>query len=250
MTTTKPFLIQKKSVWEVYKLVKANQGAAGVDEVSITEFESKLKDNLYKVWNRMSSGSYFPPPVRTVAIPKKGGGERTLGIPTVGDRVAQMVVKMHLEPEIEPYFHNDSYGYRPGKSALQAIAVTRKRCWQFDWVLEFDIKGAFDNIDHALLLKALRKHTATPWVLLYVERWLTAPYELETGELVERRKGTPQGGVISPLLANLFLHYVFDKWMERFYPQHPFCRYADGTPEQAQNKWGASPLTPIVHTGV
>jgi len=227
MTTTKPFSIPKQKVWEAYKLVKANQGAGGVDDVSIAEFECKLKDNLYKIWNRMSSGSYFPPPVRVVAIPKKGGGERILGVPTVGDRVAQMVAKMHLEPELEPYFHKDSYGYRPGKSALEAIAVTRKRCWQYDWVLEFDIRGAFDNIDHELLMKALRKHTTCPWLLLYIERWLKAPFELVDGELVERDKGTPQGGVVSPLLMNLFMHYVFDKWMERNNPQRPFCRYAD-----------------------
>jgi RNA-directed DNA polymerase len=227
MAKTKPFAIPKQKVWEAYKLVKANQGAAGVDEVSIAEFEIKLKDNLYKIWNRMSSGGYFPPPVRRVAIPKKQGGERTLGIPTVGDRIAQMVAKLHLEPELEPYFHKDSYGYRPGKSALDAIAVTRKRCWQYDWVLEFDIKGAFDNIDHELLLKALRKHSSCPWLLLYTERWLKAPFEQEDGELVEREKGTPQGGVVSPLLANLFLHYVFDKWMVRNNAHLPFCRYAD-----------------------
>lgn len=227
MTTTKPFAISKKKVREAYQLVRANWGASGVDEVSITQFDQKLKDNLYKIWNRMSSGSYFPPPVRTVAIPKKSGGERTLGIPTVGDRVAQMVAKMYFEPELEPHFHEDSYGYRPGKSALDALAVTRQRCWQYDWVLEFDIKGAFDNIDHELLMKAVRKHTSCSWLLLYIERWLKAPFMQADGELVLRERGTPQGGVVSPLLANLFLHYVFDKWMERNHPVHPFCRYAD-----------------------
>ena len=227
MKRAKPYEISKKVVWEAWKQVKANHGAAGVDEESVSDFEKNVKDNLYKIWNRMSSGSYFPPPVRTVEIPKKSGGERLLGIPTVADRVAQMVAKMYLEPVLEPNFHQDSYGYRPGKSAIQAVEVTRRRCWKYDWVLEFDIKGLFDNIDHDLLMKAVRKHTDCKWMLLYIERWLKAPFQGEDGILVERTKGTPQGGVISPLLANLFLHYVFDKWMERNYPQVPFCRYAD-----------------------
>jgi len=223
----KPFEISRKVVWEAWKRVKANHGAAGVDEESISDFEKDLKNNLYKIWNRMSSGCYFPPAVRTVGIPKKQGGERELGIPTVSDRVAQMVAKMYLEPILEPNFHQDSYGYRPGKSAIQAVEVTRRRCWKYDWVLEFDIKGLFDNIDQDLLMRAVRKHTDCKWVLLYIERWLKAPFQGEEGIMVERTKGTPQGGVISPLLANLFLHYVFDKWMERNYPQVPFCRYAD-----------------------
>jgi len=223
----KPYEISKKVVWKAWKQVKTNHGAAGVDEESVSDFEKNVKNNLYKIWNRMSSGSYFPPPVRTVEIPKKSGGERLLGIPTVADRVAQMVAKMYLEPVLEPNFHQDSYGYRPGKSAIQAVEVTRRRCWKYDWVLEFDIKGLFDNIDHDLLMKAVRKHTDCKWMLLYIERWLKAPFQGEDGILVERTKGTPQGGVISPLLANLFLHYVFDKWMERNYPQVPFCRYAD-----------------------
>ena len=227
MKRAKPYEISKKVVWEAWKQVKANHGAAGVDEESVSDFEKNVKDNLYKIWNRMSSGSYFPPPVRTVEIPKKSGGERLLGIPTVADRVAQMVAKMYLEPVLEPNFHQDSYGYRPGKSAIQAVEVTRRRCWKYDWVLEFDIKGLFDNIDHDLLMKAVRKHTDCKWMLLYIERWLKAPFQKEDGALVERTKGTPQGGVISPLLANLFLHYVFDKWMERNYSQVPFCRYAD-----------------------
>ena len=214
-------------VWEAWKRVKANHGAAGVDEESIADFEKDLKDNLYKIWNRMSSGCYFPPAVRAVGIPKKDGRVRLLGIPTVADRVAQMVAKMYFEPVLEPNFHQDSYGYRLRKSAIQAVEVTRRRCWKYDWVLEFDIKGLFDNIDHDLLMRAVRKHTDCKWMLLYIERWLKAPFQGEEGVEVERTKGTPQGGVISPLLANLFLHYVFDKWMERNYPQVPFCRYAD-----------------------
>lgn len=227
MKKAKPFEISKKVVWEAWKRVKANHGAAGVDEESIADFEKDLKDNLYKIWNRMSSGCYFPPAVRAVGIPKKDGRVRLLGIPTVADRVAQMVAKMYFEPVLEPNFHQDSYGYRLRKSAIQAVEVTRRRCWKYDWVLEFDIKGLFDNIDHDLLMRAVRKHTDCKWMLLYIERWLKAPFQGEEGVEVERTKGTPQGGVISPLLANLFLHYVFDKWMERNYPQVPFCRYAD-----------------------
>jgi len=176
----------------------------------------------------MSSGSYFPPPVRTVLIPKKEvGQQRQLGVPTVSDRIAQMVVKLYLEPEIEPHFHSDSYGYRPGKSALEAVGAARDRCWQHKWALDLDIKGFFDNLDHALVLRAVRKHTASRWILLYIERWLKAPVQQQDGTLVYRKKGTPQGSVISPLLANLFLHYGFDEWMTRNYPQVPFERYAD-----------------------
>ena len=224
---TKPYQISKHLVWEAYQRVKANKGAAGVDGESLQAFEAKLKDNLYKLWNRLSSGSYFPPPVRGVSIPKKSGGVRMLGIPTVADRIAQSVVKMVLEPILEPVFHEDSYGYRPGRSAHDAIAVVRKRNWEYNWVVEFDIKGLFDNIDHELLLRALRKHCQTPWVLLYVERWLKAPMETPEGELIERTKGTPQGGVVSPLLANLFLHYAFDRWVSENLPGVPFCRYSD-----------------------
>ena len=224
---TKPYQISKHLVWEAYQRVKANKGAAGVDGESLQAFEAKLKDNLYKIWNRLSSGSYFPPPVKGVSIPKKSGGVRMLGVPTVGDRVAQSVVKMVLEPILEPVFHEDSYGYRPGRSAHDAIAVVRKRNWEYNWVVEFDIKGLFDNIDHELLLRALRKHCQTPWVLLYVERWLKAPMETPEGELIERTKGTPQGGVVSPLLANLFLHYAFDRWVSENLPGVPFCRYSD-----------------------
>jgi RNA-directed DNA polymerase len=223
----KPFLISKNAVVEAWKRVKANRGAAGIDEESIGDFERKLRDNLYRIWNRMSSGSYVAPPVRVVAIPKAGGGERKLGIPTVADRVAQMVVKMQLEPSIDPLFHDDSYGYRPFKSAHAAIGRTRERCWRQDWVIDLDIKGFFDNIPHELMMRAVRKHAPDKWVVLYVERWLKAPAQDQEGNLIVREKGTPQGGVISPLLANLFLHYAFDRWMAQHYPQNPFARYAD-----------------------
>jgi len=276
LNTTKPFTISKALVMKAFKLVKANDGVAGVDQQSIESFEEDLKDNLYKLWNRLSSGSYFPAAVKAVAIPKKGGGERILGIPTVSDRIAQMVVKLVFEPLVEPYFYPDSYGYRPEKSALDAIGITRKRCWQSNWILEFDIrplrklayreefegdtehrtaayksvredsstgstyklplevefpkrsiKGLFDNIPHELLLKAVRKHTDNKWVILYIERWLKAPMQLPNGDISIRTKGTPQGGVISPVLSNLFLHYVFDDWMKRHYPTLKWCRYAD-----------------------
>jgi len=227
LSATKAFVISKQLVVEAFKAVKANAGAAGVDRQSIEDFEKDLKDNLYKIWNRMSSGSYFPPPVKAVAIPKKNGGQRILGVPTVADRVAQMVVKMTFEPAVESIFLADSYGYRPGKSALDAVGVTRERCWRYGWVLEFDIKGLFDNIDHELLLRAVRKHTECKWVILYVERWLKAPLQLADGTLVERTRGTPQGGVVSPVLANLFLHYAFDLWMGRTFRNAPWCRYAD-----------------------
>lgn len=227
MKTTKPFDISKHDVVKAWEMVKANKGARGVDGETIEQFESDLKGNLYKLWNRLSSGSYFPPAVKTVAIPKQTGGKRKLGIPSVSDRVAQMVVKLHFEPLVEPYFHADSYGYRPNKSAHQAVEVTRRRCWRQDWVLEFDIKGLFDNIDHELLMKAVRKHTDNRWLLLYIGRWLKAPIQLEEGTLLNRERGVPQGGVISPVLSNLFMHYAFDKWMERSFPDKAFCRYAD-----------------------
>ena len=225
--TNKPFNIDKRLVYEAYKAVKANRGAAGVDEQTIEQFEADLSGNLYKIWNRMSSGTYFPPPVRAVPIPKKSGGERILGVPTVADRVAQMVVKQVIEPTLEPIFLADSYGYRPKKSALDAIGATRERCWKYDWVLEFDIRGLFDNIDHELLWRAVRKHITCKWALLYIERWLKAPMVMEDGTTIERNCGTPQGGVVSPILANLFLHYAFDAWMARTHPDLPWCRYAD-----------------------
>ncbi len=227
MSKTKPFAIPKQDVWQAYLRVKRNQGAAGVDNQSIADFEVKLKDNLYKLWNRMSSGSYFPPPVKTVAIPKKDGGQRYLGIPTVADRIAQMVVTMHLEPHFEPRFDQDSYGYRPNKSALDAVGQCRQRCWKRDWVIDLDIKGFFDNIDHELLILALEKHSIDRWIMLHVKHWLRAPAQLADGSLQPRTTGTPQGGVVSPLLANIFLHYVFDKWIRKQHPNVQFERYAD-----------------------
>ena len=227
MDKAKPFSISKAIVWEAYQRVKANGGAAGVDRQSIKDFEVNLKGNLYKLWNRMASGSYFPAPVRRVEIPKSGGGTRALGIPTVSDRIAQMVVKLVLEPEVEPHFHPDSYGYRPGRAATEAVGVARRRCWHFDWVVDLDIRAFFDSMDHELLMRAVRKHASCQWVVLYIERWLKAPVQLEDGAVQARDRGTPQGGVISPLLANLFLHYAFDRWMQRNHPDKPFERYAD-----------------------
>ena len=225
-TTNKPFSIDKRRVYEAYKAVKSNGGGAGVDRQTIEQFDADLGGNLYKIWNRMSSGTYYPPPVLAVSIPKKNGGQRILGVPTVSDRIAQMVVKQLIEPDLDPIFLPNSYGYRRRKSALDAVGVTRERCWKYDWVLEFDIKGLFDNIDHELLLSAVRKHVKCKWALLYIERWLTAPME-QDGNRIERTRGTPQGGVVSPILSNLFLHYTFDLWMKRTHPDLPWCRYAD-----------------------
>lgn len=227
MEKTKPFNIPKRLVMYAFRLIKANAGAAGVDEQSIADFEKRLKDNLYKIWNRMSSGSYFPPPVKAVPIPKKTTGVRILGVPTVADRIAQMVVKLTFEPKVEPYFLSDSYGYRPNKSALDAVGITRQRCWHYDWLVEYDIKGLFDNLDHSLLLKAVKKHTDNKMELLYIERWLKTPMQMPDGSLQEKTRGTMQGGVISPVLSNLFLHYVFDVWMQRNHPAKLWCRYAD-----------------------
>jgi RNA-directed DNA polymerase len=227
LSTTKPFVISKDLVVTAYRLVRANAGSAGVDQQTLKDFDMNLKNNLYKIWNRMSSGNYFPPAVRAVSIPKKTGGERILGVPTVSDRIAQMVVKLTFEPHVEPHFHADSYGYRPARSALDAVGVTRQRCWKSDWVLEFDIKGLFDNIDHDLLMKAVRKHTDNKWVILYIERWLGSPMQMPDGTCISRPKGVPQGGVISPVLSNLFLHYTFDMFMSRNFSQVKWCRYAD-----------------------
>ena len=224
----KPFEISKWEVWEAYRQVKANQGAPGVDRVTIKEFETDLKNNLYRIWNRMSSGSYFPPPVKAVEIPKShGGGVRVLGVPTVADRIAQTVAARRLEAKVEPIFHPDSYGYRPGRSALDAVAACRRRCWMRDWVIDLDVQAFFDSVPWDLMVKAVAAHTTDPWVLLYVKRWLAAPLALADGTLQQRERGTPQGSAISPVLANLFMHYAFDAWMAREFPSVWFERYAD-----------------------
>lgn len=223
----KSFEISKWEVWEAYQRVRVNKGGPGVDGVTIEAFEEDLAGNLYRIWNRMSSGSYFPPPVRAVPIPKAGGGVRVLGVPTVADRVAQTVVANRLERVVEPMFHDDSYGYRPGRSALDAVAVARTRCWERDWVLDLDIRAFFDSVDHELLLKAVRAHAPASWVVLYVTRWLSAPLVGVDGVAQVRNRGTPQGSAVSPILANLFLHYAFDAWMTREFPEVRFERYVD-----------------------
>ncbi|HZK49337.1 MAG TPA: group II intron reverse transcriptase/maturase [Thermoleophilia bacterium] len=233
----KSFSIDKRVVWEAWKQVKANRGAPGVDEESVAEFGRDLQGNLYKLWNRMSSGTYMPPPVKAVQIPKKDGrGVRTLGVPTVADRVAQTVAKLYLEPQVEPIFHSDSYGYRPDRSALDAVGVCRERCWKSDWVIDMDYRSFFDSVDHDLILKAVAAHTKERWVLLYVERWLKAPLDEGDGNPEARDRGTPQGSAISPLLANLYLHYAFDSWMAREFPAVPFERYADDVVVHCQSE--------------
>lgn len=228
MSETKPIPVTKPMVWGAYKKVKANRGSAGIDGESLKQFEENLSNNLYKLWNRLSSGSYLPPPVKEVEIPKADGKTRKLGIPTVGDRVAQMVIKDYLEPRMEAIFHEDSYGYRPNKSAHDALRKARRNCWLFNWVIDIDIKGFFDNIDHEKLLLAIDKHVGEKWAKMYITRWLTAPVQKANGELVYKQgKGTPQGGVISPLLANLFLHYAFDQWLTKYFNGIKFERYAD-----------------------
>ncbi len=225
---TKSVPISRPMVWEAYKKVRSNNGSAGVDQVSMEEFDAQRSKHLYKLWNRMASGSYFPPPVKEVEIPKKDGNVRKLGIPTISDRVAQMVIKDYLEPRFEQIFSPDSYAYRPNKNAHQALAVVRENCWKTDWVIDLDIKGFFDNIDHQKLMLAVGKHVSEKWCLLYIQRWLEMPVLTKSGELVQKQgHGTPQGGVISPLLANLFLHYAMDKWLEKTHPTVKYVRYAD-----------------------
>lgn len=227
MSKAKQFEISQALIQAAFERVKENKGAAGVDLQSIEEFERNLEGNLYKLWNRMSSGTYFPPAVRNVEIPKKDGGVRTLGVPTVADRVAQMLVKIYLEPNVEPIFHVDSYGYRPGKSALDAVARARQRCFKKSWVIDLDIKAFFDNLDHDIVMKLVKRHTQEKWIILYVERWLKAPMQRQDGTLIARDKGSPQGSVISPLLSNLYLHYAFDNWMSVKHGNISFERYAD-----------------------
>lgn len=215
-------------IWEAYKKVRSNQGSAGIDQVSMEEFDANRSKYLYKLWNRMSSGSYYPPPVKEVEIPKRDGKVRKLGIPTISDRVGQMVVKEYLEPRFEKIFSIHSYGYRPGKNAHQALEAVRQNCRKTDWVIDVDIKGFFDNINHEKLLKALEKHVSEKWCIMYIRRWLQTPVQTESGALIQKlSKGTPQGGVISPLLANLFLHYAMDKWLEQTHPTVKYIRYAD-----------------------
>lgn len=206
---TKSVPISREMIWSAYKKVRSNQGGAGVDHISIEEYDANRSKHLYKLWNRMSSGSYFPPAVKEVEIPKKDGKTRKLGIPTISDRVAQMVVKDYLEPRFEKIFSPTSFGYRPQKNAHQALRLVRENCRKTDWVIDLDIKGFFDNIDHEKLLKALEKHVSEKWCILYITRWLQTPVQTKSGDLLYKQgKGTPQGGVISPLLANLFLHYA------------------------------------------
>jgi RNA-directed DNA polymerase len=224
----KSFEISKWEVWEAYRQVKANQGAPGVDGVTLEQFDADLKDQLYRIWNRMSSGSYFPPPVKAVQIPKPhDGGTRTLGVPTVADRIAQTVVARRLEAKVEPIFHPDSYGYRPNRSALHAVAACRQRCFKTNWVIDLDVQAFFDSVPWDLTVKAVAAHCTDPWVVLYVKRWLAAPLQHPDGTLQQRDRGTPQGSAVSPVLANLFMHYAFDAWMAREYPNVQFERYAD-----------------------
>lgn len=245
---TKSVPVSREMVWAAYKKVKANKGSAGIDEISIEEFDAERSKHLYKLWNRMASGSYFPPPVKEVEIAKKDGKPRKLGIPTISDRIGQMVVKDYLEPRLEAIFSNNSYGYRPKRNAHQALAAVRENCRKTDWVIDLDIKGFFDNIDHGKLMLALEKHVPENWCLFYIKRWLNAPVLKKSGELVRKQgKGTPQGGVISPLLANLFLHYAMDKWLELNYPAIEFVRYADDVILHCRSKTHAGQMLNAVH---
>jgi group II intron reverse transcriptase/maturase len=242
VTNPKPYDVSKRRVLEAYRRVRANQGAAGIDGESLAMFEADLAGNLYKLWNRLSSGSYFPPPVKQVEIPKKGAGVRILGVPTVADRIAQQVVVTRIGGDLFGVFHPDSHGYQLNKSAVDAVANTRKRCWKYDWVVEFDIRRAFDELDWSLLRKAIAKHVNDPWCLLYIERWLTAPAVSPDGQPIQRTKEVPQGSVIGPVLMNLFMTYAFDEWMKRELPENPFSRYADDAVAHCQSEAEAKRL--------
>lgn len=243
---TKSLPVSKRMVYDSYLKVSAKQGGAGIDKESVEMFDADLSKNLYRIWNRMTSGSYFPPPVRTVFIPKKQGGKRPLGIPTVGDRIAQGVVKDYLEPGMEAIFHCSSFGYRPGRSAHNAVQQCVENCMKYPWVIDVDIKGFFDNLSHEIMMRLLQEHTQDKWVLLYVDRWLKAGIEQEDGSITARTKGTPQGGVISPLLANIYLHHAFDNWMQKAYPQNSFERYADDIVIHCRSKADALKLLEMV----
>jgi len=245
---TKSIPISRSMIWEAYKKVRANKGSAGVDEVSMDEYDADRRKHLYKLWNRMASGSYFPPPVKEVEIPKKDGKVRKLGIPTISDRVAQVAIKMYIEPRFEAIFSENSYGYRPNKSAHQALEKVRENTRKNDWVIDLDIKGFFDNISHEKLMLAVEKHVPENWIKLYIKRWLEAPILKKSGELITKQgKGTPQGGVISPLLANLFLHYGFDKWLEKTDPTANFARYADDVIVHCRSKRHAEHILTLIN---
>ncbi|AFU70141.1 group 2 retron-type reverse transcriptase [Psychroflexus torquis ATCC 700755] len=245
---TKSIPISRLMVWEAYQKVRSNKGSAGIDAIGMQEFDANRRKHLYKLWNRMASGSYFPPPVKEVEISKKDGTIRKLGIPTISDRVGQMVVKMFFEPRLELVFSPNSYGYRPKRSAHQALSKVRLNCWKKNWVIDLDIKGFFDNIDHNKLMLAVEKHVPENWVKLYITRWLEAPVVTKSGKLTQRKgKGTPQGGVISPLLANLFLHYAFDTWLEKVDKNVVFTRYADDVILHCNTKAHAEQILQLVH---
>ena len=245
---TKSIPISRSIIWEAYKKVRANKGSSGVDSVSMEEYDANRRKHLYKLWNRMASGSYFPPPVKEVEISKKDGKVRKLGIPTISDRVAQMAIKMYIEPRFEKIFSQNSYGYRPNKNAHQALQKVRENTRKTDWVIDLDIKGFFDNISHEKLMLAIEKHVQENWIKLYIKRWLAAPVLTKSGELITRQgKGTPQGGVISPLLANLFLHYGFDKWLEKTDKTVNFTRYADDVIAHCRSKRHADHILKLIN---
>ena len=243
----KSYDIAAGAVWEAYRRVKENRGAAGIDGQTFKDFEVNLEDNLYRIWNRMSSGSYFPPPVMQVEIPKGENQVRKLGIPTISDRIAQTVAKLYLEPIVKPKFHDDSYGYRPNRSAIDAVQKARVRCWRHLWTIDLDIKEFFDSIPHELMMKAVRFHTQIPWLILYIERWLKAPIGKREGQKVVRNQGTPQGSAISPILSNLFMHHAFDDWMRRTFPTIPFERYADDIVVHCRSKRQAEMILDNIH---